>query len=53
MMFEWLPVGDAILAFVEEVEEALECECTWWILLTLLRDEEVDLRPRSPETERR
>ena len=33
---------------VEDVDEALEWLCTWWILRTEETDEEVDLRPRSP-----
>ena len=49
----WLPVGLARLAFVEEVEEALEWEWTWWMERTLERDEEVDFLPRRPETLRR
>ena len=38
---------------VEEVEEALECECAWWMLRMEETDEEVDLRPRRPCEERR
>lgn len=38
---------------VEEVEEALECECAWWMLRMEETEEEVDLRPRMPCEERR
>ena len=38
---------------VEDVEEAFECVCTWWILRTDETDEDVDLRPRSPAEDRR
>ena len=33
---------------VEEVEEALECVWTWWMLRIEETDEEVDFRPRRP-----
>lgn len=33
---------------VDEVDEALEWVCTWWMLRTELTDDEVDLRPRRP-----
>lgn len=36
---------------VEEVDEALECVCTWWMLRMEETEEEVDLRPRSPAEE--
>lgn len=37
----------------EDVEDALECECTWCMLRTEDTDEDVDLRPRRPALPRR
>ena len=37
---------------VDEVDEALEWEGTWWILRTDETDEDVDLRPWRPAEER-
>lgn len=50
------PEGEASEA--DEVLEALECVCWWWmplwyVLLMEETDEEVDLRPRRPAEERR
>lgn len=36
---------------VEDVEDALEWVCTWWMLRIEETDEEVDLRPRRPTEE--
>ena len=38
---------------VDEVDEALECVCTWWMLRMDETEEEVDFRPRRPPDERR
>lgn len=43
---------EAVMEF-EEVEEALECVCTWWMLRMEEIEEEVDLRPRRPVEGRR
>lgn len=37
----------------EDTEDALECECAWWIVRMDETDDEVDLRPRRPADDRR
>lgn len=44
---------DMVSILLDDIEEALECEWAWWILLTEETDDEVDLRPRKPTDERR
>lgn len=38
---------------LEDVDEVLECVCTWWMLRTEETEDEVDLRPRRTPEERR
>lgn len=44
---------DMVSMLFDDIDEALEWEWAWWILLTEETDDEVDLRPRKPTDERR
>jgi len=45
--------GEATDADADDVDDALECECTWWIERIDETELDVDLRPRRPTEERR
>jgi hypothetical protein len=46
------PVGEASEAELEDVEDALDSVCWWWMERMEETEDEVDLRPRSPELRR-
>ena len=49
------PWAFVLLVVIEadDVDDALECEWTWWMLRTDDTEEDVDFRPRRPALERR
>lgn len=53
---EWRRVGgraeDRTELEVEDVDDAFEWVCTWWMLRMEETEDEVDLRPRRPVEER-
>lgn len=44
---------DADPTLFDEMDDALECECVWWMLRIEEIEDDVDLRPRNPPAERR